>query len=212
MRHRFIAAAAATALIIGSSCALAFTAPSTSLDGVPSGKYMIDNSHTNVLFGLSHMGFSQYYGRFNVITGTLEFDAKAPEKSKLDVKIDIASIDTNSAELEKKLVGADWFDAAKFPSATFVSTKVEKTSATKGKVTGDLTIHGVTKPVVLDVTFNGAGQNPIAAVPQLGFSATTKIKRSDFGVAQYVPMVGDEVTLTIESELQLPADTKPEKK
>ena len=173
---------------------------------------MIDNSHTNVLFGLSHMGFSQYYGRFNVITGTLEFDAKAPEKSKLDVKIDIASIDTNSAELEKKLVGADWFDAAKFPSATFVSTKVEKTSATKGKVTGDLTIHGVTKPVVLDVTFNGAGQNPIAAVPQLGFSATTQIKRSDFGVAQYVPMVGDEVTLTIESEFQLPADTKPEKK
>ena len=120
--------------------------------------------------------------------------------------------DTNLAELVKKLVGADWFDAAKFPSATFVSTKVEKTSATKGKVTGDLTIHGVTKPVVLDVTFNGAGQNPIAAVPQLGFSATTKIKRSDFGVAQYIPMVGDEVTLTIESEFQLPADTKPEKK
>jgi len=212
MRHRFIAAAVTTALVIGSGCALAFTPPSTAVDGVPSGKYTIDNSHTNVLFGLSHMGFSQYYGRFNTISGTLEFDAKAPEKSKLDVKIDIASIDTNSAELEKKLVGGDWFDAAKFPSATFVSTKVEKTSATKGKVTGDLTIHGVTKPVMLDVTFNGAGQNPILAVPQLGFSATTKIKRSDFGVAQYVPMVVYNVTVTTESELHLPADTKPEKK
>ena len=214
MRHRFIAAAVATTLIIGSGCALAgaYVAPGTSLEGVKSGAYSIDNSHTNVLFSLSHMGFSHYYGRFNTIEGTLNFDAKAPEKSKLDVKIDIASVDTNNHKLEEELRGPNWFDAGKFPKATFTSTKVEKISDTKGKVTGDLTIHGITKPVVLDVTLNGAGQNPMMAVPELGFSATTQIKRSDFGIAQYIPMVGDDVTLTIESELHLPAETKTDKK
>ncbi len=202
MRTGFVATMGALVVMTASACALAFSAPSTSLETTPSGTYKIDNSHTNVLFSLSHMGFSNYYGRFNVIEGSLNFDAKSPEKSKVDVKIDIASIDTNSAELEKKLVGADWFDAAKFPNATFTSTKIEKLSEATGKIYGDLTIHGVTKPVVMDVVFNGAGQNPIVAVQQLGFSAKTKIKRSDFGVAQYIPMVGDEVTLTIEAEFQ----------
>lgn len=203
MKSRFITALAATAVIATSACALAYTAPGTSLEQTTSGNYEIDGSHTNVLFSLSHMGYSHYYGRFNTISGNLQFDAKTPQNSTLKVTIDIASIDTNNAKLEGELKSKDWFDAAKFPTATFTSTKVEKITPTTGKVTGDLTLHGVTKPVTLDVRLNGAGMNSLANVEELGFSAHGKIKRSDFGVSNYVPMVGDDIELTIESELHL---------
>lgn len=203
MRRHTIAVLAASTIALTSACALAFNAPSTALDGVPSGAYEIDPSHTSVNFGISHLGFSTYQGRFNTIAGSLTFDAKAPEKSSLTVTIDAASIDTNHAELEGKLKTTDWFDTAKFPTATFTSTKIVKLTDTTGKLTGDLTLHGVTKPVTLDVTFNGAGNNPFANVPQLGFSAKGTIKRSDFGIAQYLPAIGDEVSIMIESELHL---------
>ena len=200
MRHRFLATAAATALIAGSACALVFTPPSTKLGGVPSGMYTLDKNHANVIFNLSHMGFSRYFGRFNSMDGTLTFDPQNPEKSELQVTVDIASIDTNNEKLQDELKSAEWFDVPQFPQAKFVSTRIEKITGTTGKVYGDLTIHGVTKPVVLDVTFNGAGPNEIMKVDELGFSANTTIKRSDFGIAQYIPMVGDDVTLTIEAE------------
>lgn len=203
MRARFFSLVLSAAIVATSACALAFDAPTTKLDTVPSGTYSIEPTHTSVLFGISHMGFSHFHGRFNTVSGDLKFDANAPEKSSVKVTIDIASIDTNHAELEGKLKGADWFDAAKYATATFTSTKVEKFTDTSGKVTGDFTLHGITKPLTLDVTFNGAGVNPISSVNMLGFSATAKIKRSDFGVSQYIPMVGDEVTLAIETELQL---------
>lgn len=201
MQRHTLALLAASCVALTSACALAFNAPSTKLDGVPSGTYEIDPSHTSVQFGISHLGFSSYQGRFNTTAGTLTFDAKAPEKSTLNVTIDAASIDTNHTELEGKLKGADWFDTAKFPTATFISTKIEKLSDATGTVTGDFTLHGVTKPVTLSVTFNGAGNNPFANVPQLGFSAKGTIKRSDFGISQYLPAVGDEVSIAIEAEL-----------
>lgn len=201
MRPSFLAPFAAAGIALTASCALAFTAPTTALEGVASGIYEIDPSHTSVQFGISHLGFSQYQGRFNAAAGTLAFDAKAPEKSKLAVTIDIASIDTNSAKLEGELKGDQWFDAAQFPTATFTSTGIEKLSATTGKLTGDLTLHGVTRPVTLDVTFNGSGINPFANVAALGFSARGSLKRSDFGIRQYLPMVGDDVSIAIESEL-----------
>ncbi|MES2983983.1 MAG: YceI family protein [Pseudomonadota bacterium] len=204
MRRHLIATALATALIASTTGALAaYTAPATTLTGVTSGNYTVDGSHTNVLFNLTHMGFSRYYGRFNKVDGTLKFDAANPEKSTLAITIDAASVDTNNAKLEEELKGAQWFDAAKFPTITFTSTSVKKLTDTTGQVSGNLTLHGVTKPVTLSVTFNGAGKNPIMGAEQLGFSATAAIKRSDFGVSQYVPMVGDDVTLTIESELHL---------
>jgi polyisoprenoid-binding protein YceI len=203
MRRHTFAAIAASTIALTSACALAFNAPTTALDGVPSGTYVIDPTHTSINFGISHLGFSTYQGRFNTVSGNLEFDAKNPEKSSISVTVDAASIDTNHAELEGKLKGADWFDTAQFPTATFTSTKVEKLTDTTGKLTGDLTLHGVTKPVTLDVTFYGAGTNPFANVPQLGFSAKGSIKRSTFGITQYIPMVGDDVSLAIESELHL---------
>ncbi len=203
MRTSLMPYALAAIIVTSSACAVAFNAPSTTLESTPSGTYAIDPSHTSVLFGISHLGFSQYHGRFNTVAGTMQFDAKAPEKSQITVTIDVASIDTNHTELEGKLKGADWFDVAKFPTATFTSTKVEKLTATTGKVTGDFTLHGITKPLTLDVTFNGAGTNPFMNADQLGFSAKGALKRSDFGISQYIPMVGDDVTLAIETELML---------
>ncbi len=203
MRRHIALLLASSAITFTSACALAFDAPTTNLEKTSSGVYEIDPSHTNVLFGIAHMGFSHYYGRFNTIEGKLTFDAKAPEKSKLEVTIPIASIDTNNEKLETELKSKDWFDAAKYPRATFVSTKIEKLSDSTGKVTGDFTLHGVTKPVTLDVTFNGAGMNSFMNSEELGFSATGTIKRSDFGISAYIPMVGDDVALTIETEMHL---------
>jgi polyisoprenoid-binding protein YceI len=212
MRRHFFAATAALAIATTSACALAFTQPSTKLDGVPSGVYKVDGSHTSVLFGISHLGFSSYHGRFNTVEGEVNFDPKAPEKSSVSITIPIASIDTNHEELEAKLKKEDWFDAAKFPTATFKSSKVEKLSETKGRITGDLTLRGVTKPLVLDVTFNGAGANPFAKANVLGFSATGSIKRSDFGLSNYMPAVGDAVSLTIELEVMQPQASPADKK
>ena len=203
MRRSLVALVATSAITLGAYASFANDGPKSLLDKATSGTYSIDPTHTNVLFSLSHLGFSNYYGRFDTIAGNLVFDAKDPEKSKLDVTIDVASIDTNNEKLQGELKGPQWFDAAKFPTATFTSTSIEKLSPTSGKVTGNLTLHGVTKPVTLDVTLNGAGSNPIMKVEELGFSAKTTISRSDFGVSQYVPMVGDNVTLIIESELHL---------
>jgi polyisoprenoid-binding protein YceI len=203
MRHSALAVLAASTVMLTAACALAYNAPSTSLQGVESGTYVIDDSHTSVNFGISHMGFSNYQGRFDKVSGSLSFDAKEPEKSGLTVTVLADSIDTNNAKLEGELKGAQWFDSAKYPTLTFVSTGIQKLSETTGKVTGNLTMHGVTKPVTLDVTFNGGGANPLANVAELGFSAKGSIKRSEFGISQYIPMVGDDVAISIETEMHL---------
>ena len=202
MRQRFALTLATAALLANSAFA------ADGLDKAVSATYQLDKTHANVIFNLAHMGMSRYFGRFNALDGKLEFDAKAPEKSKLNITVNMNTVDTNNDTLESELKDKDWFDTAKYPTATFTSTKVEKLSDSKGKVTGDLTLHGVTKPVTLDVTFNGAGQHPMMkGVDMLGFSATTSIKRSEFGVSKYIPMVGDDVTLTIEAEFHHKGET-----
>ncbi len=210
MRRSLFATVAVCSITLTSACALAesavtatYTAPSTSLQGVKSGMYEIDPSHTSVNFGIKHMGFSNYQGRFDKTAGTLNFDAAAPEKSALTVTVMADSVDTNNAKLEGELKSASWFDAAKYPTLTFTSTGIQKLTDTTGKVMGNLTMHGVSKPVTLDVTFNGGGINKLAAVEELGFSAKGSIKRSDFGISAYVPMVGDEVAISIETEMHL---------
>ena len=210
MRRSLFAAIAVSSITLTAACALAenavtavYTAPSTSLAGIKSGTYEIDASHTSINFGISHMGFSTYQGRFNSVSGSLTFDAVTPEKSAMTVTITTDSIDTNNAKLEGELKSAGWLDSAKYPTLTFVSKTIQKLTDTTGKVTGDLTLHGVTKPVTLDVTFNGGGMNKLANVEELGFSAKGAIKRSDFGISQYIPVVGDDVTISIETEMHL---------
>lgn len=165
-----------------------------------SGKYLLDKSHASVTFKVKHLGFSYYTGRFNDIDATLTLDGSAPEKSTLEVTVKPGSVDTNNQTLEEKLKKEDAFNVEKFPVATFTSTSIVKTSETRGKVTGNLTLLGVTKPVELEVSLNGKGTNPFIKKETVGFSATGTIKRSDFGMTVWDKAVGDEVKLLIEVE------------
>ncbi len=168
------------------------------------GNYTIDPRHTQVLFGIKHMGLSTFYGRFSKASGTLSFDPATPETSALAVTIDMTAIDTHVSELDEELSGSV-FRADKFPTATFTGTKIVKTSANTGTVTGDLTLAGVTKPVTLNVTFDGGRNSPMPFQPyRLGFDATGTIHRADFGLTtmMWSGLVGDDVSLIIESEME----------
>ena len=164
-------------------------------------KFLLDTAHTSVLFGLSHLGFSKSFGRFNTIEGALTLDAEAPEKSSVVVTIDAASIDTNNKERDDHLRGKDFFDVAQFPTLSYKSTSVKLTGEKTATVTGDLTMHGVTRPVPLEVTLVKTGPHPRDATKTVaGFSARGTLKRSDFGMAYGAPVLGDEVELIIEAE------------
>jgi len=176
---------------------LATLIASASFSAQAADQYDIDPNHTQVQFTYSHMGFSNITGRFDEVKGDFLFDAADPTKSSVSITIPVASISTGVAKLDEHLLKADFFDATRFPTATFKSTAVTAAGEGKLAVAGDLTIHGVTRPVVLDVTINGIGEHPMRKVPAAGFDASARIKRSDFGVGAYVPTVGDEVTLTI---------------
>lgn len=163
-------------------------------------KYDIDPTHTQVQFTYNHLGFSNITGRFDEVTGDFLFDAADPTQSSVSITIPVASISTGVEKLDQHLLTADFFDATQFPTATFKSTSVTAAGEGKLAVAGDLTIHGVTRPVVLDVTINGIGEHPMRKLPAAGFDASASIKRSDFGVGGYVPAVGDEVKLSITVE------------
>lgn len=197
----------AAGLVLASGVAFAADAKGPELDygKAEKGVYTVDGSHAMVVWKLWHMGTSHYSGRFDKVTGTLKFDPSKPTESTLSVNIDPSSVDTTSAKLTEELISSQFFDAKKYPSITFKSTKVElgkKTTDGKqaGKVHGDLTLHGVTKPVVLDVVFNGSQAHPMLGKQMLGFSGTTTIRRSEFGVNYGIPMVGDEVAIELEVE------------
>lgn len=164
-------------------------------------EYEIDASHTHVGFTVSHLGFSETYGVFKNVSGTLTLDEKKPEASRIDVTIDVASLDTASEKRDEHLKAKDFFDVANYPTMTFKSTKVEVTGKDTATVTGNLTLHGVTRPVGLFVKLNKAGPSPMDKSKQVaGFSALGKLKRSDFGITTYVPAIGDEVTIAISTE------------
>jgi polyisoprenoid-binding protein YceI len=164
---------------------------------VQGGAYVVEPSHTRIQFSVDHLGFSTWYGDFTGASGSLTLDPKAPANSRLVVAIPTASISTTNTTLDGELKSADWFDAAKYPTITFVSTKVTPTGKDRALVAGELSFHGVTRPVTLQARFHGAGMNPLSKAYTAGFDVTGKIKRSDFGVTNYVPIVGDEVSLTI---------------
>lgn len=166
--------------------------------------YALDPHHTQITFGWTHFGFSHMSGRFDKVDGTFLFDPAAPAKSKVEVSIPIASISTGVADLDDNLRSDGFFDAGKFPTATFKSTSVKSTGKDKLAVSGDLTIHGVTKPVILDVTINKIGTHPMAQRAAAGFDASTTIKRTDFGISKYAPNVSDEIQIHISTETMVP--------
>ncbi|MBN3868167.1 YceI family protein [Gluconobacter kondonii] len=192
-----ISRAALLAISIAALPAVASAQTVTNPAQVQSGTYAIEPGHTQVEFSLLHFGFTYYSGAFSNVSGTLDLDAKTPSASKLSVTIPIASVQTTSDKLTDELKSDQWFDAVKFPNATFVSYAVKRIGKTDAIVTGNLTLHGVTKPETLKVHFVGAGINPMDKKYTAGFEATATIKRSDFGVKMYVPYVGDDVKLHI---------------
>ena len=179
----------------------------TPYDAMPGGLYKLDKNHASLIWKVSHMGLSNYTARFTDFDADIMYDPMDIEKSKLRVTIDPTSVETDYKSEDGKDFNKDlgyeagWFNASQYPDITFNSTKIEKTGDNTAKVTGDLKFLGVTKPVTLDVTLNKAmGNHPMLNKPFMGFSATGTIKRSDFGMTKYIPQIGDEVTLNIETE------------
>ena len=162
--------------------------------------YKIDPTHTATVFSWNHFGFSTPSANFTDIQGVIKVDNAKPANSSVEVTIPISSVNTNVAALDKEFQEEAWFNAAKYPNITFKSTKVETKDKKHFKITGDLTVKGVTKPVVLDAVLNKQGEHPMAKVPAIGFNATTSFNRSAFGIGNYVPNVGDKITVNITTE------------
>jgi polyisoprenoid-binding protein YceI len=175
----------------------AFAQVSQNPERSPNGAYQLEERHTQVVFFLKHLDLTDFYGRFDKMSGTLNFDTRHPEASTVSVTLDMSSIDTPNQTLNGEL--KDVFNVAKFPTATFKSTSIARANADSGKITGDLTLNGITKSVSLDAKFIGGRENPMDGAAALGFSASTTIHRSDFGLDQMIwnGAVGQDVNLVI---------------
>lgn len=175
------------------------------LEGLPSGTYSVDLSHASVIWKVSHFGFSTYVGRFNDFSADIALDSENFEKSSVDVTIKVDSIDTDYPYPEKedfnKELSEDWFKSTEYPSITFKATSLSELDGSAFTIDGDLTLMGQTHPVTLDATLNGATpSHPFAKVPLIGFSATTSIDRTVWGLSKYAPKIGAQVSIEIEGE------------
>lgn len=172
-------------------------------DGGLAQEFEFDVNHTHILFANSHFGFSYVHGEFTAFEGTASFDPENIEAAFFDVTINVSSIETGYALRNEHMVSADWFDAEQFPTMHFVTTSVERTGETTARMAGDFTLKGVTRSVTLEVELTGEGHHPFHSEVQIfGFHATGTFNRSDFGFEYGIPYMGDEVIVTIETELQ----------
>lgn len=179
--------------------ALALAGLSTAALAAPAA-YRLDPTHTDVVATWSHLGFSNPSANFTQVEGSLVYDAADPTASKVEVTLPLAGLDSHVPALDRHMRGPDMFDAEKFPAIRFRSTKVEPAGKDRLRVSGELTVKGVTRPAVLDVTLNGAGVHPMAKKPAVGFDATTVLKRSEFGIDYALPAVSDEIRIRITTE------------
>jgi polyisoprenoid-binding protein YceI len=184
--------------VIASCALLASLAPVGAADPakVSAGNYAVESTHAQIQWSTSHFGFNDYFGLFGSPTGTLSLDPANLNASKVSISVPVSSNVTSSEKLTAHMLKADFLNAEKFPTATFESTSVVATDKS-AKIAGNLTLLGVTKPVVLDTTFSGAGKNAYNGKETVGFHATTTIKRSYFGMKYGLPLVGDDVKLNI---------------
>jgi polyisoprenoid-binding protein YceI len=163
--------------------------------------YTLEPSYTQGVVRWDHLGFSYPAAQFAQGTGTLEFDAMNPEMSSIKVTIPLASLSTGVADLDQRLKSGEFFEVTRYPTAAFMSTRVEKGMVMNHlKVTGNLTIRTVTRPVILDVTLLKIGKNPRTQLATIGFEAKGVLKRTDFGLGAFVPQVGDEIQLQITTQ------------
>lgn len=193
-------------------------APASTPMDAPAGVYRLDPAHSSLLFRVDHLGFSKYTGRFRTFDAQLQLDPDDLAASSVEVTVDPTSLDVENppAGFVQELIGANWLDADTFPTLTYRSTAVEVIGPRTVRITGDLTLHGVTKPVVLEATLNGGySHHPFEPQARIGFSARGTFKRSDFGIAAGIPApgttmgVGDEVEVIVETELNGPEWTGP---
>jgi len=221
IRHLIVAAAALASLV---ACAPPAQAPKEAppvvaapivpvTTAAPSGAYVLDPSHASLLFRVNHLGFSRYTGRFARFDAKLELDTANPSASTLEATIDPRSLTVENPPrgFQEELRGPQWLDAANFKDITFKSTSVTLTGPNTAKIAGDFTLHGVTKPLTLDTTFNGGYVgHPMDPNARIGFSATGTLNRSDFGISYGVPAPGstmgvsDAVEIIIEAEFTGP--------
>lgn len=199
----------------------AAAAPAEEPVDVPAGAYTMDLMHTSVLFRVDHLGFSNYTARFKKATAQLEFDPNDLAASNVTVVVDVKSLETDfpdpaKVDFNAELIGEGWLNAAKYPEITFRSTSVEPTGARTMRINGELTMRGVTKPMVLDARFNGGYRgHPMDPNARIGFSATGVLKRSDFGITYGIPAPGtkmgvsDEVNVIVETEFSGPPMSTP---
>lgn len=198
-------ALALAALLLNATAGLAQDAvpdPTQDPTQVKAGAYALDPDHGKITWSVAHLGYSTFYGQLTGVSATLDLDPKTPAKSRLSVTVPMSGVSTGNSRLDQRLAGPDFFDTQKFPMASFTATGVEPTSPTTARITGDLTLRGVTKTISLDATFNQAGTNPIDHRYTIGFDGWAVIKRSRFGVSAALPLVGDEVSLRIEGEFK----------
>ncbi|MEE3320728.1 MAG: YceI family protein [Pseudomonadota bacterium] len=167
----------------------------------PAGTYQFDKkgAHQFVMFKISHLGYSWLYGRFNDFNGTFTVDAENPENSKVEATIQTASVDSNHAERDKHLRSDDFLDVDKYPTATFKSTSIEQTGDDTAKITGDFTLHGVTKPVTLDAKMIGYGDDPWGGY-RMGLEASTSLRLADFGITKDLGPASETVDIIISVE------------
>ena len=196
------------------TAALALSAPATAQDlpAPVAGTYTLDLGHSRLLFKVSHLGFSTYIAPFTDMTATLQFDPANPAAMSVQAVVKTASVETHypdpAIDFNAVITGPEFLDAAQFPEITFVSTAVTPTGPETATVTGDLTLHGVTKPLTLEVTYNG-GWGAMQLDPagaRVGFSAKGSLNRSDFGVAFGIPAPGTEMGVSDKVEIELEAE------
>jgi polyisoprenoid-binding protein YceI len=184
---------------LAAASAYAFAAPVT---------YTVDPAHTDVVAQWNHLGFSNPIAHFGQVEGTITYDADNVAASSVEVVLPLAGLSSHVPAFDKHLRSDDFFDAEKFPQATFKSTAVEAAGEGKLKITGDLTIKDITKAVVLDATINKVGTHPMTSQPAAGFDAVATLKRTDFDLGMNVPHVSDEVQLRITTEAMVPKKDK----
>ena len=199
-------AAAAFGLFLVGACASTLAplvAPNvvTDASALEEGAYSLDPDHAALTFRVDHLGFSDYVGRFERFDVVLDFDPENPEAAQVEAVIDMTSLNVANDEFAETLRGPQWFDAARFPEARFVSTAIEITGENTGVMSGNLTLRGETAPAALNVTFNGGARDRLRrGAYVVGFSATGAFDRRTFGVDRFSGIVGDEVSIEIEAE------------
>lgn len=162
--------------------------------------WVLDSSHSQVVFSYNHLGFSTTYGMFSGFTGQIKFDPEKPEDGSVSVEIPTASLISGWDDRNNHFLSADFFDKDAAPAITFVSTAIEVTGENTANITGDLTMNNITKPVVLEATYNGQREHPMAKKPWVGFDASTTVIRSEWDMGTAAPFVSDEVKLMISVE------------